>query len=62
MNAATDRVLKAFHELREPEKRELAAEMIRWTTNLEFPSLTDEDLVVTADELFIELDRAEVDF
>ncbi len=62
MNAATNRVLKAFHKLREPEKRELAAEIIRWMANLEFSPLTDEDLVHTADELFIELDRAEVDF
>lgn len=62
MNAATNRILKAFHELREPEKRELAAEIMRWTAYLEFPPLTDEELVLTADELFVELDRVEANF
>ena len=60
MSTATLSILESFNQLPEPEKRELAAEIIRWTANLDFPPLTDEDLVIAADELFIELDRAEV--
>lgn len=60
MSTATQSILESFNQLPEPEKRELAAEIIRWTANLDFPPLTDEDLVIAADELFIELDRAEV--
>ena len=59
MSTVTQSILESFNQLPEPEKRELAAEIIRRTVNLDFPPLTDEDLVVTADSLFIELDRAE---
>lgn len=60
MSTATQSILESFNQLPEPEKRELAAEIIRWTANLDFPPLTDKDLVATADELFLDLDRAEV--
>ena len=62
MSTATQSILESFNQLPEPEKRELAAEILRWTANLDFPPLTDEDLVIAADEFFIDLDRAEVDF
>ena len=60
MNTETQSILKSINRLPEPEKRELAAEIIRLTANFDFPPLTDEDLVATADELFLDLDRAEV--
>ncbi len=59
MNTATQNILESFNQLPEPEKRELAAEIIRWTAKLDFPPLTDKDFVLAAEELFIELDRAE---
>ena len=59
MNTETQSILKSINRLPEPEKRELAAEIIRLTANLDFPPLTDEDLVLAAEERFIELDRAE---
>ena len=59
MSIATQNILDSFNQLPELEKRELAAEIIRWTTKLDFPPLTDEDLVQAADALFIELDKTE---
>ena len=59
MSTATQSILESFNQLPELEKHELAAQIIRWTANLDIPPLTDEDLAVIADELFVELDRAE---
>ena len=53
-----DNGMKSFPQHSVSEKRE-AAEATRLTANLDIPPLTDEDLAVVADELFVELDRAE---
>lgn len=36
--------------------------ILKLSTNLEFPSLTDDDLVCITEELFLELDRQETDW
>ncbi|MBI1926076.1 hypothetical protein HYR99_17715 [Candidatus Poribacteria bacterium] len=59
MSTTSQNILESFNQLPEPEKRELAAEIIRWIAELDFPPLTDEDFVLAAEELFIELDRGE---
>jgi hypothetical protein len=45
--------------LPEAEQRELAWEILRRTVNFDLPSLSDEELVLSAEELFLELDRRE---
>ena len=59
MSTATQSILESFNQLPEPKKHELAAEIIRLTADLDIPPLTDEDLAVIADELFVELDSEE---
>ena len=52
-------LLENFERLSEAEKRAVAAEIIRRTLMFDLPCLTDEELVLTADSLFLELDQRE---
>ena len=59
MSATVEEILDSFDHLPEAEKRELASEIIRRTVGFDLPSLTDEDLVLNAEGLFLELDQRE---
>lgn len=59
MSTAVEEMLDSFDHLSEPEKREVASEIIRRTRNLDFPPLTDAELVLNAEALFLELDQRE---
>jgi hypothetical protein len=43
------------------EKLEIAAEIWKRTIDFDFPALTDEDLILNAEELFLALDYREED-
>jgi len=45
--------------LPELEKKEVAAAILHRTLQLNFPPLSDEELVLSAEEVFLELDRRE---
>ena len=59
MSASVQELLYSFDLLTENEKRELASEILRRASMLDQPPLTDEDLVLNAERLFLELDRHE---
>lgn len=59
MSLSVQNLLKSFDLLAEVEKREIAFEILRRVANFEFPSLTDEELVFTAEAIFLELDNSE---
>ncbi|HEX3035783.1 MAG TPA: hypothetical protein VHT73_11765 [Thermodesulfobacteriota bacterium] len=59
MSTSVKKILDSFEKLPEKEKRELASEILRRTAKLEYPSLTDEELILNAGEIFLELDRSE---
>jgi hypothetical protein len=59
MSVAVQNLLISFERLAETEKWELAFEIIRRVAHFEFPPLTDEELVLTAEAIFLELDRNE---
>ena len=59
MNESTKQILKSFDQLPEAEKRQLAYEIIRRTVRLDLPELTDEELILNAEEIFLELDKRE---
>jgi hypothetical protein len=59
MNVSVKQILDSFDQLLETEKRELASEIIRRTVKLDLPNLTDKDLILNAEELFLELDKRE---
>jgi len=59
MTAVVQELLNTFDRLTEPERLELALAILQRVINLEFPPLSDEDLVLNAEGLFLELDRQE---
>ena len=52
-------LLDSFDLLPDPDKQELAAEIIRRSLTFSLPPLTDEQLVGAAEEIFQGLDRGE---
>jgi hypothetical protein len=59
MSTAVQNILDSIERLSEPEKRELISEIMRRTVSLDVPPLTDEELVLIAEESFLELDKRE---
>lgn len=61
MSTSAQEILQSFDQLPEAEKQEVAAEILRRTINFDLPPLSDEELVLSAEELFSELDRGEAE-
>ncbi len=59
MTKSVEQLLKSFEQLPEAEKRELASEIIKRSLGLDLPELSDESLIVTADQIFLQLDKEE---
>lgn len=59
MNTQAQQILSSFEKLPDPVKYEIALEILRRTKDLEFPPLSDDELVTTAEDLFLELDKRE---
>lgn len=59
MTTVVQELLKTFDRLTDLERMELASEILKRVIDLDFPPLSDEDLVFNAEELFLELDRQE---
>lgn len=54
-------LLSTFDSLTESERLEIALEILKRVIQLDFPPLSEEDLVCNAEELFLELDKQESD-
>ncbi|MDF5728515.1 MAG: hypothetical protein PUP92_10880 [Rhizonema sp. PD38] len=52
-------LLNSFENLSESEKWEMASEIVKRTVSFDFPALSDEDLTLSAEEFFLELDKRE---
>lgn len=59
MTALVQELLNTFDRLTESERLELTLEILKRVINLDFPPLSDEDLVLNAEGLFLELDKQE---
>ncbi len=59
MMPSVQQLLNSFDLLPETEQRAVAWEILQRTVKFEFPSLSDEELVLNAESLFLELDRRE---
>jgi len=57
MSTTAQQLLTSFDALPETVKFEVAFEILRRTKDFEFPPLTDDELVASADAIFLELDR-----
>ena len=61
MNTLAQQLLKNFDDLPETEQQAIAIEILKRAINFDVPPLTDEDLVLNAEELFLALDEQETD-
>ncbi|WP_413200542.1 hypothetical protein [Nostoc piscinale] len=59
MTALVQELLNSFDRLSDSERLELVLEILKRTVDLEFPALSDEDLVLNAEGLFLDLDQQE---
>lgn len=59
MTALVRELLNIFDRLTDSERLDLVLEILKRTVDLDFPPLSDEDLVLNAEELFLELDKQE---
>lgn len=59
MTVSVQRILESFERLPENEKREVVLEILRRATSFDLTDLSDEELVQSAEGLFMTLDREE---
>ena len=59
MTTTAENLISIFDTLPEPEKREVATIILQRTLEFDLPPLSDEELVLNAEQLFLELDREE---
>jgi hypothetical protein len=59
MTAAGKHIVEDFESLPDPEKREVLANLLRISRSIDYPEMPDEELVASADSLFLEYDRRE---
>jgi hypothetical protein len=70
MNTLAQEILKNFDDLPQTEQQAIllrrrfaiAVEILKRLINFDVPSLTDEDLVLNAEELFLAFDEQEIDY
>ncbi|MGK7904837.1 MAG: hypothetical protein AB4352_26220 [Hormoscilla sp.] len=61
MTALAEEILNSFDKLPTPEQRSVGREILRRLVHFDLRPLTDEDLVLNAEELFLALDRQEAE-
>ena len=59
MQTSVQQLLDSFESMPETERHQVAVEIIRRTLGLELPPLSDEELTLNAEQLFLELDKLE---
>jgi hypothetical protein len=59
MTQSVEHLLRTFDHLADAEKREAASEILRRVRGFLFHPVSDDELVLTAEELFIALDDQE---
>jgi hypothetical protein len=59
MTEAAQRILDTFERLPEDDKRSVLTEILRRTATDDYPLLDETDWTLAAEQVFLELDRAE---
>jgi hypothetical protein len=62
VNSVSQQLLNSFDQLPEIEKQQVAAEILRWTITQDISPLLDEELVLSAETLFLSLDESEAEY
>jgi hypothetical protein len=61
MGTPAENVIATFEQLPDTEKQEVASAILRRTLKIDFPPVSDEELALSAEETFLELDRREAE-
>ncbi len=61
MNDTSQQLLDSFDQLPEAEKQQVVIEILRRTLSADLSSLTDEELILNAEAIFLNLDAAEAE-
>ena len=61
MTPSVENLLVSFEQLTEPEKHDLAVEVLRRADIFGAPELSDDELALAAADLFLALDREEAE-
>lgn len=59
MTSTTQEIIESFSRLPNSEKKIVVSLILRDALEVETPSLSDDELVLNAEDLFLELDRRE---
>ncbi len=59
MTAAGNHIVDEFQDLSDLEKREVLANLLLISRGLEYPAVSDEERLASADQIFLEYDRQE---
>lgn len=59
MTRSVQELLDRFDRLAEAEKHEAASEILQRVRRLDLDPISDDDLILSAEEMFLELDRRE---
>ncbi len=59
MTAAGKHIVDDFESLPDAEKREVLANLLRISRSINYPEISDEELLAPANALFVEYDRQE---
>jgi hypothetical protein len=59
MTPVVQAFLTTFDRLTDSERLDLASEILKRTVYLDFPPLSDDDLVIISEEIFLQLDEEE---
>ncbi len=62
MNSTSKYLLDSFDQLPEVEKQRVIAEILCRTLSFNFPPLSDEELTLSAEALFLSLDKEEAEY
>lgn len=62
MTALVQELLDTFDRMTDSERLNLVLEILKRTIYLDFPPLSDEDLVLNAEGIFLELDEQEASY
>lgn len=59
MTAEATHIIEEFGALPDPQKREVLAELVRISRTIDYPEISDDELVSAANEVFLDYDRRE---
>jgi hypothetical protein len=61
MNTTAQDVLEKFEQLPKSEKKIVVSVILRESLEVETPGLADEELILNAEDIFLELDKREAE-